>query len=249
MEQRTFETSLGQIVLRGRDTGRPILLVLPGLYSNALFGSGIQASWLGLDVMIGRVPGDGAPQLASISIGAFASAYSEAVCALGDRSVFAYGISAGALTALALRGPNIKGQLLIEPPLQTGGLWPLRDALRDVGPEGWEAISWPVFGISATCHEDRDYAHLLESLAAPTTVLVGDVLLEPRRPLEDQPSLVGEAARNRLQKTSRLSLHIIPNCGHSIVGGNPDAVHLHLKRSISSALGEEFAGPATRIGS
>ena len=61
MEQRTFQTSLGQIVLRGRDTARPILMVLPGLYSNVVFGSGLQTSWPGLEVMIGRLPGDGAP--------------------------------------------------------------------------------------------------------------------------------------------------------------------------------------------
>lgn len=234
MKRRRVETSLGTVDLHGRSTGRPVLFVLAGLYSSPGFGTGMQDWWPNVDVVVGRVPGDGAPALAQPSVGMFAAAYSEALSILyPERPVFAFGISAGALIALALR-TELRGLLLVEPPLRSCSLWPLRDALRDVGPSGWESLAAPLFGITRTEHASRDYRPLLRTLSVPTKVLVGDMPLLPRRPLPVQPSLVDDESRDALRQAS-VSIIEVSGAGHGVLNAAPDIVEFHLRQSIASA--------------
>lgn len=224
METRTFQTAFGEIALSGRDTGKPLFFVLPGLFTDERSGFDLQAAWPAADVLVGRVPGDGAPAFASPSIGVFGAAYSEAL-AMGfpARPIFIYGLSTGALIALALRGP-IQGMFLVEPPLRTHDLWSLREALRQAGPNGWEKLAWPLFGIDDERHEGRDYMPALAALSVPATVLAGGIPLMPRRPVPDQPSLVDECARAALRAHLMVRFVEIPNAGHSIVGRGIHAI-------------------------
>ena len=229
-----IQTALGPIVLAGRNTGKPVLLTLAGLFVSPNFGCGMQAHWPEFDVVIGRVPGDGVPALAHPSIGVFAAAYTEALATtFPSRPIFGYGISTGALIALGLRG-EIRGLLLIEPPLRTCGLWPLRDALRDVGPEGWETLAGPIFGITATRHDARDYRPILDALKVPTTALVGARPLMPRRPLPDQPSLVDDDSRAAL-RAAGVNVVEVPEAGHAILNRAPDVVEFQLRMAMASA--------------
>lgn len=238
LERREIQTSLGTVVLNGRNTGRPVLFVIPGLYSSPTFGIGMQAWWPQFDVVLSRVPGDGAPELEFTSIGVFGAAYSEAISVgYSNRPIFVYGISTGALIALALRHVDLKGMFLVEPPLRTGCLWPLRDALRDIGPPGWEEISWPLFGITSVAHEARDYTAMLDSLAIATTVLVGSEPLMPRRPLDDQPSLVDIHARDILSANPMVNLVEIYNSGHGVLSAAPATVDNLLRNACKSAFG------------
>lgn len=242
LERHVVPTALGDIWLSGRDSGKPILLAMPGLYSNPDFGVGMQTWWPGTDVFVGRLPGDGPPELAATSVGAFAAAYSEALAKrFPARPIFAFGISAGALLALALRGVDLRGLLLIEPPLRTEALWPLRDALRDVGPTGWERLAWPLFGIDGTRHEARDYTPLLDALRVPAAVLIGEQSLMPRRPLDEQPSLLDDESIKLLEANLLVNLVKVHRAGHAVMSRDPELVERHLRECCAKALGADAA--------
>ena len=67
-------TSLGPLWFWGRDTGRPILLVISGAFAVADFFWKIQELFPAADVLRTHLPGNHCPHLSQTSIRAFATA-------------------------------------------------------------------------------------------------------------------------------------------------------------------------------
>lgn len=209
-------TALGQVHLRGRDTGRPILIIITGAYSEAREYHDAQAKFPTLDVLRAQLPGNHCPPLLTTSVGAWCAAYSEALQAgFPDRPTVAVGASTGALIALGLRAPGVRRIVAVEPPLLTAGAWPLRE-LAQRAPADGATFLWNVLGVSATAAEPRDYTALLDGLTAPATVLAGSARLEDQASGEPWPSLVSAEARQRLKACPLVRYQEVEGAGHNV---------------------------------
>ncbi|RAK63103.1 alpha/beta fold hydrolase [Phenylobacterium kunshanense] len=222
MEERIeVATAFGPIWFHGRDTGRPVMLLLTGAFAAEDLLDHTQRFLPDVDVWRAHLPGNHCPAIAPVSVGVFAAAYAEALDArAGDRPVAVTGLSAGALVALALRARSLKALLLVEPPLRSEHLWPMLE-FRAQGPPGWETLIEPVFGIGPDSVRPVDYTPLLDALSVPALVLVGEVPLMPQRPVPFLPSFVDEECRARLAAHSRVRLEIVPGAGHNIPAQAP----------------------------
>jgi pimeloyl-ACP methyl ester carboxylesterase len=210
------QTSLGPVWFFGQSTGRPILLIITGAYAGETLLDHTHTAFPGHDVLRAHLPGNHCPQLVATSIGAYAAAYTEALEAVAlGRPVAVVGLSTGALVAMALRNRCVRALVAVEPPLLTEHLWPLDERLQRSTPEDAEFV-WAVFGIGRGPIVGRNYASVLESLSVPTTVLIGDIPLLPRRPLETIPSLVDDQARALLGRNPHVRIVVVPNAGHNI---------------------------------
>ncbi len=231
---KRFETPLGPVEIRGRDTGRPVQLVLTGAFADENQLELNQARFPELDVWRMHLPGNHAPELVDISIGAFGFAFSHALrAALGDRRMQVVGLSVGALVALALDQALVDQYVLVDPPFRPDLAWPLQ-ALADVAPPGHEAFLWKIFGVSKAGHETRDYRGLLDRLRRPATVLLAGVPLEPRRELAEWPSLVDEESRARLEAHTLIRTVIVEGRGHHVLR-SPERVFEILRRTMPAS--------------
>lgn len=224
-ERRAYRTSEGEIWLWGAreafEGSKPIGLVILGAFNaekSALMD--IQASVPDLAVLIGRLPGNHAPEPRVHSIEAYAAAFTQVLTEL-RRPAIVIGASIGGLVAFGLRAPNLKGILALDPPLRTGKLWPLREGFRqrlrnDPTNERLAEFIFNVFGISPDAHEDRNYDSLLEGLTAPTWVMYGDDALLPERPISRDPSLLDEPERNLLRRHPGISTALVEGVGHNL---------------------------------
>jgi pimeloyl-ACP methyl ester carboxylesterase len=240
----TVETSLGEVWLDGRDTGRPLLVVILGSFSEPDELHDTQERFGALDVLRLHLPGNHCPELAATSIGAFAAAFSEALATrFPGRPYAVLGVSTGGLVALSMRGAGLRQILAIDPPLLTGDAWPLR-GLADRAPPGFETYLWNVLGVAPGRWEPRDYTPALAGLTAPATVIVGDVPLDPERPLRRWPSLVSEAARTSLAAAARVRLQVAAGAGHNI----PFDAPLVLVDAIRATCWAAFVDDETQLG-
>jgi hypothetical protein len=211
-----IDTELGSVWLHGRNTGKPILLVIAGLFAPSRYAGGAQAAFPHLDVLRCQLPGWRCPGLVSTSIGVFAAAYSEALTRVAEgRPTMIHGHSAGGLIGLAMREPGLRRKFILEPPLRTGDLWPLHE-LRHIGPPGWEKLTWPILGLDAARHEARDYIPMLDGLTTPTTVVIGSEPLLPPRELPEPPSFVDATSRQVLSRHKMVQLIEVPGVGHRL---------------------------------
>ncbi len=228
MEERTFETPFGPIVLVGRPaafTGeRPLLVTIAGAFAIARGPLFNLADLLpDVDVVSGHLPGNHCPPLISASIGVYASAYGHVIAEqFGARRVTVCGASIGGLTALGLRAPNVRNLLVIDPPLVMSKLWPMWPTLRhklaerpDDKPLRDFVVN--VFGVTETTVSERRYDPLLEQLKKPTRVLVGDRPLFPERAFEKLPSLVDEPERAKLAAHPMIRLSVCEGAGHNVL--------------------------------
>lgn len=202
--------------MRGADTGRPVLFTVAGAFSHPDYLYRLPGFFPELDVWRAQLPGNHCPELVANSIGVFGAAYAEALAQrLQGRPAAILGVSVGALVALAMRAPEAAALVLVEPPLQTGEVWPLR-AYPASAPPGSEAFLWNVLGVSATAHEPRDYSGLLSTIACPTRALLGGVPLMPERKAEVLPSFVDEASRALLRAHPSIEVVECPDAGHNV---------------------------------
>jgi pimeloyl-ACP methyl ester carboxylesterase len=228
VDERTFETSFGPIVLVGRAEAfageRPLLVTIAGAFAIArgpLFN--LAPHLPEVDIVSGHLPGNHCPPLISASIGVYASAYSQVIAEqFGDRRVTVCGASIGGLTALGLRAPNIRNLLVIEPPLVMSKLWPMWPTLRhklaqSPGDKPLRDFIVNVFGVSETAVAERRYDPLLEQLKKPTRVLVGDRPLFPERAFEKLPSLVDDPERAKLAAHPQIRLSVCEGAGHNVL--------------------------------
>lgn len=200
MDRREVETPLGQVVLWGRDTGRPVLLVIPGLFAKPGAFEHLQNSLAAVDVW--RAFLDPEPDG---SVEGFASQFSAAVASL-RRPLGVVGVSAGALVALAMKGPSRLA--LFEPVLRPALAWPLR-LLDDA--------AWADQMLGR-----RDFSSLLSGLAVPAVATVGDRPLHPNGPLTGWPSLVDPETRAELEAHPLVTLRTVSG-GHDLARDNPAA--------------------------
>jgi hypothetical protein len=77
---------------------------------------------------------------------------------------------------------------------------------------------WNFFGYAVDNVKNRDYSNLARDIAVPTDVLVGELALDPQRPLETWPSFTSEADRALLKTNPHVTLRVGPkNSGHGLV--------------------------------
>ena len=124
-EKVEVETPFGPIWLRGRDTGRPAVVLIHGAFSAPEPVARVRAD--GLDFFVAHLPGNHCPDLSATNIGVWGAAYRYAVeHGLGGRDHVVVGVSTGALIALAMRSRGLRQLVLAEPPLWPAEIWPLR---------------------------------------------------------------------------------------------------------------------------
>lgn len=206
MERIEIETGLGPIWLWGRITGRPVLLVVTGLFASAETMDHLPALFPDLDVLRTHLPGNHCPKLAVYSVGAFAAALSEALRKTVEAPLAIFGLSVGALVAMGVRHPELVGLLLVEPPVRA------------------ETLS----SILGQLAEPADYTPLLQSLTVPTHVLVGD---RPSGP--GTPSLMTAASLDALRR-SRASVTVVEGAGHAVQYDAPDVTYARLLQLVSA---------------
>ncbi|MEW5686180.1 MAG: alpha/beta hydrolase [Pseudomonadota bacterium] len=223
MEDRIeVSTSHGQVWFHGRDTGRPVMLLLTGAFAEANVLDHAQPFLPDIDLWRAHLPGNHCPPIEPVSVANFAAAYTEALDTRAPgRPVAAVGLSTGALVVMALRARGLKSMLLVEPPLRSADCWPLF-AFREQGPANWEALIEPVFGIGRESARPTDYAPLLDTLAVPALALAGDIPLQPKRPLDVMPSLVDAESRVLLAAHPRIRLEELPGVGHNVPAQAPE---------------------------
>lgn len=226
MENRTFETPYGPIVLVGEASAfegtRPLLVTIAGAFAIARGPLFQLAPLIGdCDVVSGHLPGNHCPTLISASVGVYAAAYSHVIAeAFADRTVIACGASIGGLVTLGLRAPQVRNLLVIEPPLVMSKIWPLWPTLRSKlagGDPAERDFVVNVFGVTETAVVERRYDGLLDALRKPTHVVVGDRPLFPKRALEKLPSLVDEPEQGLMTAHPMIRLSVAPNAGHNVL--------------------------------
>lgn len=247
MDSRTFETPYGPIVLWGRpeafDSDRPLVVAIAGAFAIAK-GPLFQLAPLLVDaeIVTGHLPGNHCPTLIGTSVGLYAAAYSHVIAsAFADRTVVTCGASIGALVSMGLRAPQIRRSLAVEPPLVMSKLWPMWPTLRQQlashpGDTPVRSFVVNVFGVTETAVEERRYDTLLDALATPTHVLVGDQPLFPRRAFEKLPSLVDEPERERMAAHPRIRLSVAPGAGHNVLQQSVPAFMAALRGAVAEAL-------------
>lgn len=218
MAKIEVETEEGPIWFWGEDRGLPLVLVVTGFRSGAEVWSPI-ARPVGLDYLRVHLPGNHAPPLREVSVAAYSRALDAALASrFAGRPLMVAGLSVGALVALGLRRPELRRLLLLEPPLRTHALWPLRAVLNPS--QGASEIElaqlWSLFGIAPRLTQGRDYRGLLNELSVPTRVLLGDLPLLPPRDLGRLPSLVDEESRAALDAHPLVRVSRVVGGGHGI---------------------------------
>lgn len=232
MNRIVVETALGAIPIWNRGLAtRPLVLVVRGMLPSAtsfewLSPKGVDVAWL-------HLPGVHSPILKSTSVEAFAVAFDQVIeQRFQDRKILVLGVSTGCLPALALQSPNIEAWLLVEPFFATEKLWPLIELLRpliatDRALKEW---CWRILGISETAIEDRNYRHLATKRLGPRGAVVGNIPLQPRRPVNGLPSLT-DASDRALLITAGFDVWSASS-GHAVDRDDPDAVSLALEKLL-----------------
>ena len=247
--RRDVTTRFGVIPLWSRPdvfgaSAKPLVLAIGGSFSRAEDLKNLPDA-LGIlaDACIMRLPGAGAPPLSSLAISDVTLAVGELLeTVFPGRPVVLLGVSIGAVVALGVRAANVARIVAIEPPLRTGGLWPvvapLREALGKTHDRLFHDLAFQTYGVGPQEVEDRNYLGVLRGLRAPVDVVLGETPLEPERPVDRFPSLVGAAERRELAGNPRVRLHVAPGAGHNVVSQAPRVVQdivLEASRRASAA--------------
>jgi pimeloyl-ACP methyl ester carboxylesterase len=192
------------------------------------------------DAAVMRLPGNGTPPLAQTSIAAWGRAVGELLdTAFPGRPVVLVGLSVGALVALAVRRPQVRRILALEPPLVMSKLWPMEAVLRRRWREDPQARPFieAVFGVTGAGREERTWFDLFGRDAPPIDVVVGGAPLYPVRDAERFPSFVDGPERAWIAGRPGVTLHVAPDAGHNI--------HVHaqgfLRDVLLSALDKALA--------
>jgi pimeloyl-ACP methyl ester carboxylesterase len=208
------ETSHGRVPVWGSfDSDRPLVLAIRGAFPTPDHLADLEPP--GADLALVHLPGHHSPRLRTTSIVAFISAFDQVIeNHWRGRQVTVVGVSTGALVALGLRSPEVRGVLAVEPFFSTAKLWPMVEfAHRELRTSDQAALhDWmdAIFGYTLAGVTDRNYEAVLKRRDRPATMLVGDVPLNPRRPVRGMPSLTDEDDRRRLPCRVSPGGHDIP---------------------------------------
>ena len=214
-EPLIVETSLGGVPVWGAfESDRPVVLGISGAFPLEDGMAGLVVE--GADSASLHLPGMFSPVTAELSVAAFARAFDEVVGQLfARRAVIVVGASTGAVVALAMKAPQIRGVVAAEPFFSTGKLWPLLEwLLRHELPRNPDPVMrrWvdAIFGVTEGGVTDRNYTFVLDRKDRPVIALAGAEPLHPRRPVTDFPSLMSEADRDLLPPRVVAGGHEIP---------------------------------------
>lgn len=232
-----FETALGPVWFWGRDTGRPVLLMISGAFNDADYMCGLQSHFPDADVLRAHLPGNHCPELSETSLRAYVAAFDEAL-GLGwpRRPMTVLGASTGALVALGLRHPAIWSVVAIEPLLLTAGVWPLRLFAKQA-PAWGAAFVEAVFGVGPDGVTPRDHSWVLDGLSTSTVALVGDDPLGSPRAFVTTPTLVTSEARALLAAHPAIDLRVAAGAGHNIPLQASRAMHAAVAVAVGRLLG------------
>ncbi len=207
-----------------------MVLVIAGLFSPAEDLERLTDE-LGIlaDACVVRITGDGAPAPGTFSLPALSGALGELIEAtFPDRRVVVLGDSIGAVVALGVRAANLARIVALEPPLIGSKLWPivgpLREQLRKTRDPGARALIFELFGVDEAQQAERSYLPVLDGMATPVDVVLGESPLQPQRELDRFPSLVDATERRLLAENPRVRLHVAPGAGHNLVAEAPKVV-------------------------
>jgi hypothetical protein len=229
------ETAFGPVWMWGRDTGRPLVVVLTGAFAEFWVFDRLQLAMPDVDVVRLHHPGNHCPGLEPLHLGAIAAAYGSALeTRFPGRRAAVLAMSAGALVALALRWPAVRRMVLVEPFLRTGHIWPFRRLGERVETETQRDFVRNVLGADGTRLEDRDYSHLLAALATPTRVLLGDTPLGAPRDISEMPSLVDDRDRAALGAHPLVSVTEAPG-GHNVGSRHVDLIFAAISAAAREA--------------
>ncbi len=252
MEKHAFLTSAGEAWLwaeaAAREDRRPVVLFINGAFSIERPRSFALPERLPeAAVFNAHLPGNHCPRTATHSVEAYAALYSAVLDALG-RPAIVIGASVGALTALAMRSDHLRGVVLLEPPLQTSGLWPLTVGFRRMlaerpGDADLQEFLWNLFGISETAQENRDYRPWLEALSLPAWAAFGGEPLLPERQVDLVPSLVGEADRALIAAHAGIRTEVVPGVGHNVPGHAIAHVARYARDLLGRCVGRQSSAP------
>jgi hypothetical protein len=227
MHKHRFATTLGDIWAWSPeaeiDAARPLVLFINGAFSiERPRPFELPVLLPTANVLIAHLPGNHCPHLSSESVETFAAGYAEVLDQIALPSVV-IGASVGALVALSVRSARLAGQVIIEPPLQTGKLWCLVRSFRErlaAQPDDHRLRDFlqNVFGITSNGFENRDYRPLVDSISVPGWAIFGEIPLLPPRDLAELPSLVDEPERELLRAHPMLLSEIVPTVGHNVPG-------------------------------
>jgi pimeloyl-ACP methyl ester carboxylesterase len=226
----TVETDLGPVQWTAQpevfDNTGPLLLVIRGAFAGPKSFMKLPAS-VSVDCAIASLPGHSCPSVSGSSVGVLAMAFRQSIeKTFGARPTVVIGLSIGGLVSMALRLPQVRRLILVDPPLWTdvpAMTQRIRDRYRDLSPE-MRDFCWQVFGVSDVELEPRSYAPLLSQLRTPA-----DVFLGGRRELGEK--LPGFNAPDAYADHPFVTRHVIAEAGHDI----PMEAPLALFRVIEEA--------------
>lgn len=247
-------TTLGVIPLWHADgalqAGRPAVLFINRLLAPPAAAGLATALASEADLFWMQMPGDGAPYLARTDIAGVAAAVSEAIGqALADRPLVLAGQGAGAAIALAVRGAPIARLVAIEPELEPATAWPVLPIFRKLARErpAIRPLVKALYGALPDGSDAPSSLGVLDDLAAPADVLVGEEPLFPQRPVKRPPSLVGEAVRERLRGMASVKLHVAPRAGSALLDQAAERVVQLLRQAAISSQAAAGFDPAVLI--
>ncbi len=194
-----------------------------------------------MDVARFHLPSNHSPPLTPNNLGTISRGLTLALETLyPGRPTVIFGLSTGALVALAVTARQVRRRVLVEPFLRTAHAWPLHDLPRVAKDDAQRDLLWNVLGVADGRVEERDYRHLLDRLSTPTVALVGRTPLGERRPITAMPSLVDDADRALLRAHPRVTVVEVEG-GHNVAAQGLEEMFLHILRAANAVLAEAGA--------
>lgn len=208
------------------DEGRPLIFVIRGAFGARGQMALLPGRFPDSDVVLTDLPGMHSPHMAAPGIASFAQAFDLLVRRhFSGRRVMLLGLSIGGVVALQMSEGDVV--MALDPPLQTGDLWPLiprfRRALAETDDRGLAEWMWGLFGVSADRIEPRDYRAVLDT-RKPGIIMIGGDPLEPMRNAPRVPGLMTASARAAARDHPTLWAIEVSDSGHNLLQGAPDFV-------------------------
>ncbi len=250
-----FTTSLGEVPLwcagGALESPRPVVLFINRPLAPTTAFAALRAA-IGdqADLFWMQLPGDQAPHLREASLAAFAAAVRETIGqAFGARPVLLAGQGMGATLALAVQAPTVGRILAIEPELSPSSAWPVLPTFRKIYRErpAIRPLLKALYGASPDGADAPSNLTLVEALAVPVDVVVGDEPLMPQRPVKRAPSLVGEPERAALRARPGLRIHVAPRSGTALLDQAPDMVGQALREAVAALAAQTSFDPALLV--
>ena len=217
-------TSLGRVPVAGRlsgDAARPLVFAIAGFMPRPDALAWMPGELPDLDVLTVNLPGMHSPRLEPNGIAPAARAFGEVLQRLAPgRRVVHVGVSTGALVALHMQPQSL---VLVEPFFRPTEVWALVEIYDLLIPADDVALRRLADEYLGLYSGGADHGRLLDAAPAATTVLVGGVPLEPRRPIMGLPSLTSQAERAAwVARGARLE--VCEGVGHNLPDNAPAAV-------------------------